>query len=149
MRWGEKIITSSLCHCCAWERTTIYIIIIFASLIRHLFRNGIVFVRGGIISRANNQSNFEDFSAARVFFFFFSYSPPSLDTVKPWRAPGAGTKFGTSKSSRNKSRIHIYSTRQIERYIGINARIQGSFFQGWVFPRGLTFILRKKIERSP
>lgn len=49
----------------------IYIIIIFASLIRHLFRNGIVFVRGGIISRANNQSNFEDFSIARVFFFFF------------------------------------------------------------------------------
>lgn len=49
-----------------------------------------------------SNTNFEDSFSASLFFFFFFYLPPLLDTVKPWRAPGAGTKFGTAKSSKNQ-----------------------------------------------
>lgn len=83
-----------------------------------------------------------------LFSFPFFYLPPSLDTVKPWRAPGAGTKFGTAKSSKNQNGIcrSFIRTREtaIKRYW--NQRSKDVFSKGnWIVGGGgLTLFCAKR-----
>lgn len=83
-----------------------------------------------------------------LFSFPFFYLPPSLDTVKSWRAPGAGTKFGTAKSSKNQNGIcrSFIRTREtaIKRYW--NQRSKDVFSKGnWIVGGGgLTLFCAKR-----